>query len=243
MNEPLAGRRVVITRAAQQAEPLAGLLRALGAEPMLVPLIEIVPPSDGGAELAAALGNLARYEWLVVTSPNGAAAVREALQGVPEADRPRLAAVGTATADALGAPADLVPAEQLAAALVDVFPSGTGSVLVAQAENAGPAVGAGIGAKGWRVDVVPAYRTVPAVPSAGVLLRVLSADAVLFASGSAVRAWTEVFGVETPAVTVAIGPATAKVASELGLKIDAIAADHSLEGLVSELLTQLGDCN
>ena len=243
MNEPLNGRRIVVTRAAEQAEPLAARLRALGAEPVVVPLIEIVPPRDGGAQLAAALGQLAGYDWLVVTSPNGAAAVRDALLALPDDGRPRVAAVGNATSQALGAPADLLPSEQLADSLVNVFPNGTGSVLVAQAEDAGPAVGTGIAGKGWHVEVVAAYRTVPVVPSAGVLLGVLSADAVLFASGSAARAWTKVFGTQTPPVAVAIGPATAQVARELGLKIDAVAADHSLDGLVGELLAQLTHSN
>lgn len=243
MNQPLRGRRIVVTRAAEQAEPLAARLRALGAEPMVVPLIEIVQPSDGGNALDAALKRLERYDWLVVTSPNGAMAVRDALAALPGGSRPRVAAVGSATAEALGAAADLVPEEQLGTGLVAAFPTGNGSVLVAQAEGAGAVVEEGIAQKGWHVEVVAAYRTVPVVPSAGVLLRVLSADAVLFASGSAVRAWTTVFGTETPPVTVAIGPSTARVAAELGLKIEAIAADHSLDGLVGELLTQLTQSN
>lgn len=245
MSGPLAGRRIVVTRAADQAEPLAARLRALGAEPVLMPLIEIVAPTDEGAGLADALARLSSYNWLVVTSPNGAERVREAVAGLAGRAaaagerRPHVAAVGTGTERALGVAADLVPGEQLAEALVAEFPAGTGSVLVAQAEGAGPAVAAGIAAKGWRVDVVAAYRTVPVVPSSAALLGVLSADAVLFASGSAVRAWTQVFGTQTPAVAVAIGPATAEVAANSGLKIDAVAADHSLDGLVRALLTYL----
>ena len=229
-----------MTRAAEQAEPLAARLRDLGAEPVVVPLIEIGPPTDGGVLLAEALEQLHRYDWLVVTSLNGASAVHDAVAALPRAaKRPFIAAVGVATAQALGAPADLVPTEQRAEALVTEFPNGTGSVLLPQAEQAGPDVAAGLRAKGWQVHVVAAYRTLPVVPTAGVLLRVLSADAVLFASGSAVRAWAAVFGLQTPAVTVAIGPSTKQVAELLGLKVDAVAADHSLEGLIKELLVQL----
>lgn len=242
MSAPLEGRRVVVTRAAEQAEPLAARLRAVGAEPVIVPLIDIVVPTDGGAGLAEALGHLTDYDWLVVTSPTGAVRVSDAVTALPAGSRrPRLAAVGAATASALGVPADLVPTEQRADVLVAEFPSGAGAVLVAQAEDAGATVGDGLSQKGWNVHVVAAYRTIPIVPSNGVLLRVLSADAVLFASGSAVRAWTHVFGTQTPPVTVAIGPSTAQVASDLGLKIDAVAADHSLDGLVGELLLQLTD--
>lgn len=241
MSGPLAGRRVVVTRAADQAEPLASRLRALGAEPVLLPLIDIVAASDGGADLASALAHLGSYDWLVVTSPNGAQRVRDALHQLAPARRPRLAAVGSVTAAGLGLPADLVPATQLAYALVAEFPTGSGSVLLAQAEQAGPAVGAGLTAKGWRVDVVAAYRTVPIRPTSAQLLTTLSADAVLFASGSAVRAWTQVFGTQTPAFVIAIGPSTAQAANDLGLKVDAVAADHSLDGLVGELVTQLTD--
>jgi uroporphyrinogen-III synthase len=63
----------------------------------------------------------------------------------------------------------------------------------------------------------------------------LAADAVLFASGSAVRAWVAAFGTSTPPLVVAIGPQTASAAQLVGLKVDLIAADHSLQGLVNSL--------
>ena len=235
---PLDGRRIVVTRPADQAEPLVQRLRAVGAEPIVVPLIEIVDAADGGAALAGALDRLDEFEWLVVTSPNGARRVASALANT-SAGRPRVAAVGTATAAELGRVAELVPDEQIAAALVEAFPSGTGRVLVAQAEIAGGEVAAGIAAKGWTVEAVAAYGTRPVRPTSAHLLAALSAQAVLFASGSAVRSWTAVFGLETPPLVIAIGPATAAVAEELGLKVDAVAADHSLDGLVSCVLTSL----
>jgi uroporphyrinogen-III synthase len=82
---------------------------------------------------------------------------------------------------------------------------------------------------------VAPYRTVPAQPTAGAQLAALSADAVLFASGSAVRAWVAVFGTATPPLTVAIGPQTAAAAAALDLKVDLVAADHSLSGMVAAL--------
>jgi uroporphyrinogen-III synthase len=63
----------------------------------------------------------------------------------------------------------------------------------------------------------------------------------LFASGSAVRGWVDVLGTQAPAVTVAIGPSTAQVAANLGLKIDVVAADHSLDGLVDGLVAYFAD--
>lgn len=239
---PLAGRRVVITRAADQAAPLVRLLIGVGAEPIVIPLIQIVEPSDGGAARDDALGRLADFDWLVVTSPNGAERVRQAVAGL-DRDRPRLAAVGSATADALGIAADLVPNDHIATGLLAEFPSGSGRVLIAQAETAQPDLAVGLAAKGWQVDVVATYRTVPTRPhgasGSAMLLDALAADAVLFASGSAVRAWADVLGDATPPVVIAIGPATAEVAQRLGLKVSAVSADHSLRGLVDCLLGYL----
>lgn len=228
-----------MTRAAEQATSLIERLTALGAEPLVVPLIEIVAPTDGGAAIDAALARLADYEWVVVTSPNGAARVASALSAVARG-RPMVAAVGTATAALLPRPADLVPERQTAEALGAAFPSGWGRVLIAQAEVTSPAMAEAIAAKGWSVEAVAAYKTEPVKPAASTLLSVLSADAVLFASGSAVRSWVAAFGTQTPAVAVAIGPSTAEVADNLGLKIDAVAADHSVVGLVGALLLCLG---
>lgn len=233
---PLAGRRVVITRAADQVAPLAQRLVAVGAEPITMPLIEIIDPSDGGVALRAALARLSDFDWLVVTSPNGAEHVGPAVAALGER-RPLLAAVGTSTAAALGVPADLVPQHQITDGLLAEFPHGIGRVLVAQAESAGIALAEGLRARGWTVEVVDAYRTIATSTSrasnSALLLAVLAADAVLFASGSAVRAWSDVFGDATPPVVIAIGPATAKVAQGLGLKVSAISADHSLDGLVA----------
>lgn len=241
---PLAGLRVVVTRAADQVGPLSTKLVDLGAIVVATPLIEIAPPSDDGVALHRALAGLGEYDWLVITSPNGAAAVRAALTAqitpTESGRRPLVAAVGNATAEALGVVADLVPEQQLAEALVAVFPTGPGRVLVAQSEQADDTVAVGLRAKGWQVDIAAAYRTVPVRPSAAQLLATLSADVVLFASGSAVRAWVAAFGDALPPFAAAIGPATAAVAAAVGLKIEAVAADHSLDGLVAVLLAHFG---
>jgi len=241
----LNGRRVVVTRPTAQAQPLVDRLRELGAEPLVVPLIEIVDPSDGGLALDAALGRLSDFEWIVVTSPNGADRVRSALVASPQ--RPNVAAVGSATAAALGVPADLVPDVQTAESLAGAFGHGSGAVLIVGPEQR-PGDAArlsplhrALADQGWTVTAVEAYRTVPVAASSGDLLRVLSADAALFASGSAVRSWVDVFGTQTPAVTAAIGPSTAQVAAEIGLKIDIVATDHSLHGLVDCLVVYFDD--
>jgi uroporphyrinogen-III synthase len=234
---PLAGRRVVVTRAAAQSAGLSERLEALGAEVVELALIRIDEASDGGAALRHALDRLDEYDWLVVSSPNGAARVAEALRGrLP--GHPLVAAVGTATAEALGRGADLVPARQVAEGLVDAFPDGTGPLLLVQAEQARPALADGLRARGWSVDVVAAYRTVTVRPDE-LPPALFDADAVLFGSGSAARSWRQAVGDWTPPVVVAIGPVTAAAAADAGLKVTRVASDHSLTGLIDALAAAL----
>ena len=247
----LAGRRVVVTRAAEQADALAELLRAAGAEPVVVPLVEVVPEPAGVADLAAL--DPAGFDWLVVTSPNAAQAYTEVHGQAPLG----VAAVGATTAAALAAaghPAGLVPVRQLAAGLIDEFPAGTGRALVVQAVEGEAVLAEGLAAKGWQVTVVRPYRSAPRVPTPTERAAAASADAVLFASGSAARAWVALFGPAlrarrpasarawvalfgpvAPPVVVVIGPQTAAAVERAGLKVSSIAADHSLAGLIRAL--------
>jgi len=232
----LDGRRVVVTRAAEQADDLVSLLEAAGATAVVVPLIEIVS-QPAACEVLAAL-DPAEFDWLVVTSPNAARAYLEAHTTSPT----NVAAVGAATAAALtggGVPVTLVPTDQRAAGLLADFPAGSGRVLVVQSVDAQPTMVAGLLLAGWQVAAVSPYRSAPAHPPAGQQLAALSADAVLFASGSAARAWVAVFGQTTPPIVVAIGPQTAVSVEQAGLKVSLVAADHSLPGLVAALESHL----
>ena len=245
MSPPLAGLRVVVTR--ERLEPLGTMLRDLGAEPVHLPAIAVTDPADGGAELAERLRRLDHYDWLVVTSPNGADRVGPAAA----ASAVRLAAVGTATGDRLarlaGRPADLVPdvqeASALAAALLAELAGRKGRVLLAQADRASPRLAEALLAAGLDVDVCTAYRTVTTPPDlTGLATR--PADALLLASGSAAAAWATAVeaggeGADrpmTPPVVVAIGPSTAAAARRCGLDISAVATDHSLGGLLDALV-------
>ena len=222
----------MVTRAAEQADELVSLIEAAGATAVVVPLIEIVRQPLAADELAAL--NPSEFDWLVVTSPNGARAYCAAHRTAPS----NVAAVGTTTAAALGAGGlvvTLVPTDQRATGLLEEFPSGNGRVLLVQAVDAAPTMAAGLRDSGWQVTAISPYRSAPAHPNAGQQLAALSADAVLFASGSAARAWVAVFGDTTPPIVVAIGPQTAAVVEHLGLKVSLTAADHSLPGLVAAL--------
>jgi uroporphyrinogen-III synthase len=146
-----------------------------------------------------------------------------------------VAAIGNATATALGVPVHLLPARQNAAGLLAAFPVGEGTVLVVQAAGAAPELAEGLATLGWTVTVVAPYLTVPARPTREQQFAALAADAVLFAAGSAAKAWVQVFGDTTPPVVVAMGPQTAAAATAAGLKVTLVAADHSLDGLVAAL--------
>ena len=231
---------MLVTR--ERPGELAAMLTERGATVLHVPLIAVTDPADGGAALRAALADLDGFDWLVVTSAAGSERVAAAVAAAPGVE---LAAVGTATARVLeqagGRPADLVPPVQRAEALVAAFVERVPApqrILVAQADIAAPTLVDGLRSAGHDVTVVTAYRTVTVEPDRAAIA---AADAVLFASGSAVESWCRAFGHDTPALVVAIGPTTAATADRLGLKLTAVAADHSLDGLVAELERVVAD--
>ncbi len=236
------GRRVVVTR--EHPGELAELLAARGAEVIHIPSIAVGDPPDRGMALNRELDRIDSYDWLVVTSPEGA---RRA-GGAAAASGVRLAAVGAATARVLtqtaGRPVEVVPStqrgEELAAAILAAGGVAThGRVLVAQSDIASSDVGRALSAAGYSVEEVAAYATSIVDGSTDHPESHPAADAVLFASGSAVRGWVAVYGRSTPPVVVVIGPSTGAVAREIGLDVTGTAADHSLEGLVSELEVHL----
>ena len=233
---PLRGRTIVTTR--DQPGVLDALLVRLGASVVHVPLIEIAEAPDGGEELAGALDRLDSFDWIVVTSRHGAERVAHAVSD----SSIHLAAVGSATATVLaelsGRPIDLVPSVQLATALVDAFPDGAWSVLVVQGERAADTVVTGLRSRGCDVEACTAYSTRLRTPTEAERASALGADAVAFASGSAVDAWVGTIGTRTPPIVCVIGPTTEAVATRAGLKVSAVAADHTVHGL-ARVLTQI----
>lgn len=258
MTGRLAGRSVVVTRAAEQAGRLVALLEGEGAVVIEVPTVVIVDSDDSGTALAAAAGRIADFDWVVVTSANGAARLAAALPAGPTglSTRPaprswRLAVVGPGTAEAcatLGLGVDLIPERFVAEGLLASFPaapSGGGRVLLAQAEGARPVLAAGVASRGWSVEAVCAYRTVPALIPEGLLDRVVKADAITFTSGSTVRSFIGAMpggvpGVSSATAVVCIGPVTAGEAEAMGMKVAAVADPHDLPGLVEAVVLALG---
>jgi uroporphyrinogen III methyltransferase/synthase len=241
---PLFGTRVVVTRTREQASQLVVALRDAGALPVEVPVIEVAPPADGGVALTAAARQLSAYDWVVLTSPNGARRLLDAVAADGGDARrfagARLAAIGPGTAAVLaegGLVADLLPERFVAESLLEAMPDGPGRVLLARAEVARDVLPDGLRARGWEVDVVDAYRTVPAAQTEATAVALAGADVVTFTSSSTVERFLEAFGADAVPPTVAcIGPITAATARERGLAVDVEAEPHTIDGLVAALV-------
>jgi uroporphyrinogen-III synthase len=240
----LAGRTVVVTRPALGT--LGERLADCGAVVVHVPLITIGPPSDGGVAVDAALAALGSFDWLVVTSANGAARVGAAAGAHPHV---RLAAVGATTAAALASRAervvDLVPAEENSDALLAAFPPQPSRVLLAQADRAGDRLASGLRAAGHDVVAVEAYATIPVPPDDRQLRLLGTSDAVVLASGSAVEAWRHSLQAasghfsDVTAAVVTIGRRTAEVAESRGWVVAAVAATPTDDGIVAAVTSAL----
>jgi uroporphyrinogen-III synthase len=239
----LSGRTVVIARAAEQAGRLRTLLEAEGAVVVEVPTIAVVPPAGGDGTLREALRDL--WDWVVVTSPNGAERAVAAAGGRAAALALRWAVVGPGTADALaalGIRAALVPDRFVAEGLVEAFPDppAGGRVLLAQAEAARPVLADGLRDRGWDVSTVVAYRTVPVTPPPELVRAAAAADAIAFTSGSTVDGYVRAAGAGAlPRVIVAIGPLTSAAVAAHGVAVAAEAHPHSLAGLVEATVAAL----
>ncbi len=241
---PLAGQRVVVTRAADQAGELLQELAELGAEVVALPVIALAPPSDGGRALRAVSASLASADWVVLTSANGAARLLEAVPDARAFGRARIAAIGPGTAATLAAAhllADLVPPEYVAESLLAAFPSpppGGGRVLLVRAEVARDLLPEGLRRLGWEVEVVPAYRTVRPGADPAALASARGADWVTLTASSTVTGFAALIGGASAfsGRVAAIGPVTAEAARRAGFRVDAEASPHTIPGLVEALV-------
>lgn len=244
-SKPLFGLDVIVTRPADQARELVTALTLQGAGTIDLPAIEIGDPADGGAALRAAVAELGSYDWVVVTSPNGA---RRLLAELPDARAlggVQVAAIGPGTAAALlegNIRADLVPERFVAEALLEALPAPpkagerSGRILLARAAVARDVLPDGLRAAGWEVDVVEAYRTVAAEPDPVALDVAQLADVVSFTSSSTVTHFLALTAGWVPPTVACIGPVTAATAREAGLTVDVEAEVHTVPGLVDALV-------
>ncbi len=238
-----------MTRALHQAGKLSEGLRALGAEPVEVPVLEIRTPISF-APLDAALRRLNDYDWLVLTSANSVRALvtRAAALGIalPQPGSIKVAAVGEGTAEATrdaGLRVTFVPVKYVAESLVEALAGGLQGqrILLARAAVARDVIPDGLRAAGAVVDVVDAYRNV--MPEAAPeLLRLAIAegiDAATFTSSSSATHLAEAARMASipwpfggiPAVS--IGPITSATLRDLGWEPATEADPSDIPGLIA----------
>lgn len=250
---PLDGIRFLVTRPKGAGEALAERLSSLGASAVAFPTIRIEPLQDF-ARLDAALGNLDSYDWLVFTSANGVEAAFERLSCLglpgPEPGRPRVAAIGPATAGALterGVSPERTPERFIAESLADSLGPVAGQrILLPRAEAARPILREMLAERGALVDEIAIYRAAPVTPSAEALEWLdQGVDMVTFTSPSTVgglRQALQASGRDADHLPgdplfACIGPITARASRNAGYPPSIVAEEHTSEGLVQAIVS------
>lgn len=243
---PLAGWRVLVPRGGEWGNSIAATLRAHGAEPVVVPLVNFAAPDDV-TELAGALTRLHEgdFDWLLVTT----AATVDVLvsQDVDFPAHTRLAAVGENTVSALrlsGYPVDFVPeAEQSVEALTDEWSVEPGSrVLVLSPEASFGPLRDAMAGLGAYADTVVAYRTVGLELPAPVREEVSSGEigAILITSESvAQQILDQLAPLPQGTLVAAIGPRTARDTRAVGIDVDVVAEELTDEALIRALVAHI----
>ncbi|HEY3302108.1 MAG TPA: uroporphyrinogen-III synthase [Candidatus Binatia bacterium] len=253
-SRPLSGRRIVVTRARSQASSFVEALKRLGAEAIEFPTIEIVPPASYEA-LDRAIQNLQQYDWIIFTSVNGVSCFSDRLAHLKihasGLGKIRAAAIGPETAKALeslGVRPRVVPEEFRAEAILEMLRPEEmrgRKVLIPRAAEARDVLIQTLRQWGAQVDVVEAYRTI--VPkNASNWMRALllggKADMVTFTSSSTVKNFVALLGADdvkgllSATAIACIGPITQATAEELGVRVDAIAAEYTIPGLTRAIV-------
>ncbi len=257
---PLAGCRVLVSRAKKQAGALSSALRELGCGVIEIPFIEIRHPRSY-RPLDSALQNLATYDWLILTSVNGVGAlvqrmVRKRLDASALAHL-KIAAIGPATKSAIeqhGLRVTLTPKEYVAEAVVAALHRRVKGkrVLLVRAKVARDIIPHELRKAGAHVDVVEAYETVAPTSSEKRLRAALSTakkpHAITFTSSSTVRNFVGLLGVRSARAalkkpanhrgvhTASIGPVTSATLREFGLPVDIEAKEYTIPGLVAAIV-------
>jgi uroporphyrinogen III methyltransferase/synthase len=252
-NRPLFGRRIVVTRAREQASDFKSLLASLGAHCIEFPTIAIEPPPCW-EPLDTAIANLSSYHWVIFTSVNGVRYFMERLlaagMDVRELKGVRLAAIGPKTAEALqqyGLRLDLVPGEYRAEAIIEALSSEDlqgRRFLMPRAMVARDILPASLREAGAHVDVVPAYQTVTPTDRAADILGLFQRREIhclTFTSSSTVSNFfgmfekEEIFRRLEGTAIACIGPITAETARKFGLTVDIMPGDYTIPALADAI--------
>jgi uroporphyrinogen-III synthase len=249
--------RVLVTRSSRQASQLAAQLRAAGAEPILVPAIELAEPTSNAA-LDQALARLEAFDWLLFTSANAVEffARRLALVRTGLPSGPKVAAIGAATAralEAVGLRADLIPPQAVAESLAEALlpharrPDGSPShLLLLRAEVAREVLPHTLRSAGAELTIAPVYRNIVPASSIAAMGEIFSSrahwpDAITFTSSSTATNLlalleTANLCLSQEILRVSIGPITSQTLCDLGLPPHAEAAEPNLTSLVAAVM-------
>jgi len=258
--KPLSGYRVLVSRAKKQASALSSTLKELGCEVIEIPFIEIRKPSSY-KPLDTALQNLAEYDWLILTSVNGAEALfeRMAKRKVAKSalEHLKIAAIGPATKAAIekhGLGVAATPKEYVAESVVNMLQTQMNGkrVLLARAKVARDVIPRELRKAGATVDVIEAYETVAPKSSERKLLAVFKSKrkphAITFTSSSTVKNFVGLLGVRSARGALkkaapnqgirsaSIGPVTSATLREFGLPVDIEAKSYDIPGLVAAIV-------
>jgi uroporphyrinogen-III synthase len=250
---PLAGKRVIVTRAVQQSSELLERLTALGAIALALPLVSFAPPEDF-TPLDAALRHLPSFNWIIFTSANAVHAVADRARSLQipfdrSAASPGIAAVGPATRDAAenaGFSVDHVAKTHLGLALAQELADRLRgkSVFLPRSDRANPDLPAALRALDTELTEVVAYRSLPPTHTDKDAVETAvtrQTHAVIFFSPSAVHHLIDLLGRDSlPAVQdrvalAAVGPVTARALREAGVDRIVIAADTTSASVVDAL--------
>lgn len=258
---PLAGCRVLVSRARKQAGALSGALRGLGCQVIEIPFIEIRKPTSY-KPLDTVLRNLADYDWLILTSVNGVEAMFARMQrlklGTAELAHLKVAAIGPATKKAIEAEhiqVDVTPKEYVAESVVTALQRRVKGkrVLLVRARVARDVIPRELRKAGAKVDVIEAYETVTPESSQRKLRAALASSlrrphAITFTSSSTVKNFVGLLGLRgaraalrKPAPhrgthSASIGPVTSATLREFGLPVDIEAREYTIPGLVDAIV-------
>ena len=248
---PLTDRRILITRARGQASPLATQLEALGATAILIPTIELAPPTSYCA-LDAALASIRSFDWLIFTSANAVQAFAQRARQLrlsPQARR--IAAIGPATAKAvqecgIAQTIDLLPPQSIAESLAESLRphAANASMLLVRAAVARDILPDALTAAGATVTIAEAYRTIIPTDSIERLQALFSThppDAITFTSASTAQnlvALLETASLKLPEgiVLASIGPITSQAMRDLGLDPTTEATEPTIPALIEALM-------
>jgi len=251
-NKPLFGKRILVTRTRQQVSSLTQKIEELGGEVIEFPTIQIVQP-DSFDEIDGALGEIEKYQWIIFTSVNGVNSFFNRLKKLDFDIRllynARICAIGSVTAKTLedmGFNIEYVPevfkAEELVEGLKNKIMIGD-RVLLPRADIGGTILVDELNKLGAEIDDIHVYKTVISKQSRDQLQKNLenNIDIITFTSSSTVNNFIQILGKDNlPDLSgikfAAIGPVTEETAHKAGLKIDILAEDYTIDGLVSAIV-------